>query len=229
MKDKSSTELFTLVRGALLRGFEQNTSRETAREALAELERRWYAEETHGASHVSLRLARVEEDLAAFHREHARHVHEIRPFALSTLAVTPGVSGPTAEQIDGMRTNAENRAWKAIEEWITHAPKKPEHSGSTYEVRTAPVSPGHGTDWDAAIWRDFWNEVKDELDSEVVATKRGTSRLDALAHLATWCEEDMHPFVPIRCGAFVADGGAQCTLETDHEGQHTFAWNMPHD
>lgn len=250
MHDKSSTELFQILRHfANTAGSLGPRDQETTCLALAELRKRWFSGHTDDPTNlltrlqtrlervenqvrvlgeptnVLARLERVESDFAAFQRAHAGHSHEIRPFALHTLAPTPDVHAPTPAQIgpsarqvrrtsdhgllpDGqvdpslvdraitdLRQNAENRAWKVIEEWITGAPKKTEHSGSTYDVHTGPVTPGHGNDWDAAIWRQFWNEEKDELDSEVVATKRGTSRLDALAHLSTWCEENMQPSI----------------------------------
>lgn len=203
---REDQELVNVIRNAAIKLWDAEDG-PNVRAALDELERRHC-----NKGSVLARLARVEEDLAVFKREHAERIFPGTGAAALAMCrstrtadhgllpdgnVDPALVPSSAELRDLVgdvhthRANAENRAWQNLVDWITHAPKNTAHSGSVYEIRTAPVSPGHGNDWDVAIWRGFWSEEKDELDSEVVVTKRGTSRVDALAHLASWCQAEM--------------------------------------
>lgn len=98
-RDKSSNQLFQIVWAAAVKLYHAENGPEV-RAALTELEERWHSGRTgNPAANVSLRLARVEEDLAAFKHAHAVHSHELRAFALHTLAPSPGVEAPTPKQM----------------------------------------------------------------------------------------------------------------------------------
>lgn len=193
---KTKSELFAAVSRAL----NDATIIQSAHMALKEIERRYDARKVLLAKYeLSARGAKLVQHLERALAD-GREFERVHNTVANNLA-QQNVSRMGIVAVTTMRDNAENRAWQYLSDWIEHAPKKPEHAGSTYDVRTGPVSPGHGTDWDAAIWRQFWNEGKDELDSEVVATKRGTSRVDALAHLASWCQVEAEEALPTAyCG-----------------------------
>ncbi len=129
-----------------------------------------------------------EEDLAAFRREHAEHRHT----TLGDHMV--GTSRPadvptTGAGILAARSNAENRAWCVIEEWcqsvrdhslpyvrVEHVPASWPASG----YPPAPKSPGE-EHYQVSLWHR----------GEECVRKTGTSRVDALAHLASWCQAEM--------------------------------------
>lgn len=165
------------------------------------------AESTHTHYRTSLvdRLKRVEDDLAAFKIAHANHFHRkvsgpytsepIRLRADGTREDTANeasVKQSTAEAmrpaVAEFRTNAENRAWSVIEEWRAIESAKPENVGNVYHVRLRL-----GKNQEAVIWiYNAYTALDTEDDAgSVLISKRGTSRVDALAHLASWCQAEM--------------------------------------
>jgi hypothetical protein len=192
---REDQELVNVIRNAAIKLFDAEDG-PNVRAALDELERRHCNQGS-----VLSRLARVEEDLAAFKREHAtnpwgkgyatredlevlrKQVAQGRSTRTADHGLLPDgqvdpALVPSSAEISGMRTNAENRAWCLIEEWI----ESKRADGPYHVLIRSPQEPGQS--WNISI-------VRYDVNDDAIALKQGTSRVDALAHLASWCQAEM--------------------------------------
>ncbi len=114
------------------------------------------------------RITSLEEDAKSVREIFANHVHTQRERKPITSVPLPAIP-------ERQHPNAENRAWAVIGEWIENHIR----NRGTYAMVLIDV-PRADEQWQVTLMNG--------IDDKAMATKAGTSRVRALAALASWCE-----------------------------------------